>query len=248
MKQLLGFFLVVLALFSCGKDKENESVIEKDKLTLQFIPFFSNDTLRLDTTYQLSSGDRIQFSDIQFFVSTCKNDSTIFTPIQLFDYRSTGFKFATITGKSADFTKLSFDIGVPSNWNHADPSLWPNSSPLNITNAGSMYWGWNPGYIFMKIEAKADTISDGVDLYDHFVLYHIGTDDAFSSLDFPQINWSPIVNHVSKASFKFDLKTVFDNATNPINIRLENTTHSGAGEATLTEKVRANYCSSIHPL
>ena len=50
MKQLLGFFLIVLALFSCGKDKENEPVVEKDKLTLQFIPFFNNDTLRLDTT------------------------------------------------------------------------------------------------------------------------------------------------------------------------------------------------------
>ena len=87
MKQLLGFSLVVLALFSCGKDKENEPVVENDKLTLQFIPFFNNDTLRLDTTYQLSSGDRIQFSDIQFFVSTCKNDSTIFTQVQLFDYR-----------------------------------------------------------------------------------------------------------------------------------------------------------------
>ena len=32
MKQLLGFFLIVLALYSCGKDKEKDPVVENDKL------------------------------------------------------------------------------------------------------------------------------------------------------------------------------------------------------------------------
>lgn len=248
MKQLLGFFLIVLALFSCGKDKESEPVVEKDKLTLQFIPFFANDTLHLDSTYQLASGDKIRFSDLKFFFSSCKNGTNNFIPVGLFEYSATGFKLATVDGKAADFTQLSFDLGVPTNWNHADPSTWSNSSPLNITNAGDMYWGWNPGYIFLKIEAKADTISDGIELYDHFITYHIGTDIAISPLNFTQLNWSPLQNQMSIAKFKCDLKSVFDNSMQPINIRIENTTHSGAGESVLTEKVRANFSSSIHPL
>lgn len=248
MKQLIGFLLVVLSLSSCGKDKGNNAVVVKDKLALRFVPFFGDDTLRLDTTYQFATGDNIQFSDIKFFVSNCKNDAAIFTPIALFDYRSTGYHLATIEGKSADFTKLSLDLGVPSNWNNADPSVWPTTSPLNITNAADMYWGWNPGYIFLKIEAKVDTIPNGIDLFDHFVSYHIGTNEAFSSLDFQQINWSPLANHVSNTYFKCDLKKVFENTTNPINIRLENITHSGSGESVITEKVRANFNSSILPL
>lgn len=248
MKLLSKFTILLLILVSCGKDKPSESVEKTDQLALQFVPFFANDTLHLDSTYQLASGDYIRFSDLKFFISSCKNGTINFTPVDLFDYRATGFKLATIDGKAADFTQLSFDLGVPTNWNHADPSTWTNSSPLNITNAGDMYWGWNPGYIFLKIEAKADTISDGIELYDHFITYHIGTDVAISPLNFNQLNWSPLQNQLSIAKFKCDLKSVFDNSTQPINIRIENTTHSGAGESVLTEKVRANFSSSITPL
>lgn len=248
MKLFSKFTILLLILVSCGKDKPDESVEKTDQLALQFVPFFVNDTLHLDSTYQLASGDKIRFSDLKFFFSSCKNGTNNFTPVGLFDYRATGFKLATIDGKAADFTQLSFDLGVPTNWNHADPSTWSNSSPLNITNAGDMYWGWNPGYIFLKIEAKADTISDGIELYDHFITYHIGTDVAISSLNFNQLNWSPLQNQLSTAKFKCDLKSVFDNSTQPINIRIENTTHSGAGESVLTEKVRANFSSSIVPL
>lgn len=248
MKLSLIFAIFLLILVSCGKDKPNESVQKTDQLTLHFVPFFANDTLQLDSTYQLDSGDNIRFSDLKFFVTSCKNGTMNFTPVSLFDYRESGFNLATINGKASDFTQLSFDIGVPSNWNHADPATWSNSNPLNITNVGDMYWGWNPGYIFLKIEAKADTIADGIDLFDHFISYHIGTDAAISPLNFSQINWSPLQNQLSIATLKCDLKAVLDNSVHPINIRNEFVTHSGSGETALTEKVRANFSSSISPL
>ncbi len=248
MKLCSTFAILLLLLVSCGKDKPDESVEKPDQLALQFVPFFANDTLHLDSTYQLDSGDNIRFSDLKFFISSCKNGANNFIPVSFFDYRSSGFKLATINGNAFDFAQLSFDLGVPTNWNHADPSTWSTSSPLNITNAGDMYWGWNPGYIFLKIEAKADTIPNGIDLFDHFITYHIGTDAAISALNFAQIDWSPLQNKLSKANFKCDLKAVLDNTIHPINIRNENTTHSGAGEAVLTEKVRANFSSSITPL
>ena len=48
-----------------------------------------------------------------------------------------------------EYTALKFQIGVPENLNHLDPTLQP--SPLNISK---LMWGWQMGYKFAVIEIK----------------------------------------------------------------------------------------------
>jgi uncharacterized repeat protein (TIGR04052 family) len=42
---------------------------------------------------------------------------------------------------------LEFEVGVPFDWNHGDPTTAP--APLNLT---AMFWNWRGGYKFVKIE------------------------------------------------------------------------------------------------
>lgn len=55
----------------------------------------------------------------------------------------------SVIGKvsSGEYTGVSFDIGVPFELNHVDPTL--AASPMNLT---SMFWNWRGGYRFMRVD------------------------------------------------------------------------------------------------
>jgi uncharacterized repeat protein (TIGR04052 family) len=55
----------------------------------------------------------------------------------------------TLRGTVPDGTYrgLEFEVGVPFDWNHGDPTTAP--APLNLT---AMFWNWRGGYKFAKIE------------------------------------------------------------------------------------------------
>jgi uncharacterized repeat protein (TIGR04052 family) len=59
----------------------------------------------------------------------------------------------TITGtvdNPGPFTGVRFRVGVPFEDNHADATTAP--SPLNLT---SMFWGWNGGYKFFRVDGRS---------------------------------------------------------------------------------------------
>ena len=61
----------------------------------------------------------------------------------------------TGTVPAGEYTGLAFDIGVPFEKNHVDPTL--AASPLNLT---SMFWNWRGGYRFMRVDmASSDAVS-----------------------------------------------------------------------------------------
>lgn len=50
-----------------------------------------------------------------------------------------------------DYTGIAFDIGVPFDSNHADPTL--AASPLNLT---ALFWNWRGGYRFMRVDLVSE--------------------------------------------------------------------------------------------
>lgn len=64
---------------------------------------------------------------------------------------------------SGHYRGVSFRLGVPFALNHADPILAP--SPLNLT---SMFWTWQGGYKFLKIDVLNNPSSSGhAHVHDH---------------------------------------------------------------------------------
>ena len=49
-----------------------------------------------------------------------------------------------------DYTGLRFEVGLPFEKNHVDPTLQP--SPLNLSR---MFWSWNGGYKFMRLDFRS---------------------------------------------------------------------------------------------
>jgi len=78
---------------------------------------------------------------------------------------------AVVRGKvpAGSYRGLRFVVGVPFAKNHANQATAP--SPLNL---GKLFWSWNSGYLFAKIEATAVGMDDAGSPYAPF-LVHVGS-------------------------------------------------------------------------
>ncbi|MEJ6584046.1 MAG: hypothetical protein QNL61_06265 [Crocinitomicaceae bacterium] len=244
------FFLLVMGavlLTSC-KDKENLGPAEENLgnyVNIQVQPMFNVENLHLDSVYTTQEGYKIKFTDIKFFVEDIKNGSAQLIDAGLFDYRERGTLLARALGNGSNFMNFSGNLGVRSAINHNDPTTFPNSSMLNITNTNDMHWNWSPGYIFVKIEAKADTIPDATTLLNHNIVFHAGSDVNLQTLSFTNITWDKVGN---EETFRLKLDMAkFLHGTQTINVKDEFSTHSTGAQAALTLKVMENFKEALEP-
>ncbi len=236
--------LSLLALAGCKKDTPPDpDPVEPETLTIKVWPKFANQNLELNQTFQLNDTTDIQITEIKFYMSDITSGGVVKKDYALYDYGLTGGTLFTIEGTPAGFTDFSALVGVPASVNNDDPSAFPSSSPLNIANANDMHWGWSFGYIFIKIEARIDTIPDGIPLFDQALTYHVGTNAYTGNMSFPQLTWDD--SHAHTARLWFDLERFINHPTTPIDVYTEQTTHSGAGQEALTQKVLDNFIDSF---
>jgi hypothetical protein len=199
----------------------------------------------MDSIYTTAEGYKVKFTELNCYFSLLKNGSNNLIQAALFNFRENGSNLINQVGDHTKYSNLSGKIGVDSSLNHLDPSAFPNESPLNISNAGPMHWGWNPGYIFLNIEGKVDTIVDGVNNLDLSFSFHIGTDPYLQSIDFNNITWQDKGNHVWELPLKLDMAYFLANPISPINLKDEHLTHTGAGQESLTQKVIQNFKNAL---
>ena len=76
--------------------------------------------------------------------------------------------FFKLQAPAGEYKGLRFEVGVPKDLNHRDASTM--ALPLGLDSG--MFWAWNPGYIFFRLEGK--TIVDGKS---QPWLLHMGTDN-----------------------------------------------------------------------
>lgn len=239
--------LIVLVSFSCKKDipDETQPVVSLAKITIQ--PTFGAENLVLDAVYTTTEGYEIKFTDVKFFATTLKNGQNAFAQVGFFDFAVTANKFLKVEKDVSLFSDLQLFIGVDTSINHADPSSFPSTSPLNIENAGTMHWGWNPGYIFISVEGKADTINDGIANFDHNFSFHVGTDDFLQSKTFSSINWVKTSSNTHTFALRLDLFDVICNSVDPINLSTEFLAHSSSLQTALTQKFGKNFKTALTP-
>ena len=102
----------------------------------------------------------------------------------------------TIRGEipQGKYVGLKFNIGVPEELNHLDPTLQP--SPLNISK---MMWSWQAGYKFARIDAKTTGRPNG------YVL-HLGSTECVTDAA-SGVTVCGKTNRPEFAFAKFDYKT-----------------------------------------
>lgn len=244
--------LAFMGLFSCKKDKtpSDDEEVPQVQASLKMKPVFGPTDMVLDSVYTMSNGFQIKFTELKaYFTDIKSSDGTTLRNAALFNFSETGTLVFQADQVVANPSSIQFGIGVPQSINHNDPSTFPTSNPLNIAIANDMHWDWNPGYIFFKVEAKVDTIVDGVTNCDHNLVYHVGTDAYFTGKTITNLNWSAVSSSLNQAWLKIDLKNFFENSISPIDVKTEFTTHSMMPQqSAITEKARQNFAASISAL
>lgn len=249
MKTLLSVSVLVLLLsMSCNKDEVPEPAESVASLRIYVDPVFAGAPLYLDSTYTTAEGYKVQFTDIKFYIQNVRNGNTTLIDAALFDFAERGHLLYSGNGKGSDFQNLQANLGVEASINHDDPSAFANSSWLNISNANDMHWGWNPGYIFVKIEGRVDTIPDSQLLFDRSIVFHCGGDAYLQSLDFTGLIWTPTGETlVEQTTWQLDMATFLQGSAQNIDLKTEFTSHSSPGQEAITLKVLENFNEALTP-
>jgi hypothetical protein len=123
--------------------------------------------------------------------------------LALVDYEAPASTTLRVLAPKGSYNGLAFSIGVPvvgskgDSLNHADASQ--QTAPLDVDN--DMYWGWNPGYIFLKIEGRSQIKGEWQSFF-----YHMGDDSRMAHIALS----SPItVDAGAKRTLKVDIDRLF---------------------------------------
>lgn len=155
----------ILFVASCTPD---EPKAETGTVTLEFEHIFDGDAFALGNDYTTSNGDIITPSTFRYYVSNIVllNDdgsSTYEVPnsYSIVDIDVEESLELDITDvPNGEYSKVNFILGVDSTANVS------GAQEGALDQANGLFWSWNNGYIFLKLEGRTSNSTD--------ITYHIG--------------------------------------------------------------------------
>lgn len=251
----------------CKKDEGTTAPTPVDNskpIELRFYPKWGTAPLSLNTRYVNAAGDTVQFSTIKFYISETALVDTTGREILLADgdthakaahgsglaiwlvdmsattVAANGYYKFLVKGNPGKYRGLKFSVGVPFSENHKDAST--QSEPLG-PNSG-MYWSWNPGYIFHKIEGRVDSAGQSKVLN-----YHLGEDNRKAVIRLASLSGTVTEFIVGETNniFKVDVDysklftAGLNNPSLPMNVRMNPAERSHhVGPRNLADRIFAN--------
>jgi hypothetical protein len=240
--------VISLGLVACKKkDDPTEKVEESgpDQLTLNLIPQYDGQNYSLYDVIESPQGYRYKLTNIVILGTDARNGENSFAGSFMYNIENFGYTVFNTTGDPTKYSSMQFNVGVPYEINHADPSAHPSSSALNIANSSDMHWGWNPGYIFVKIEGMIDTLDDGQDNFDLALSYHMGTDDYFRTTTVDELKWTKGSDGKYFSNMIFDMNYFFENPSTAMNLKKEFFANSAPNQVNLCNRIMSNILNSI---
>jgi hypothetical protein len=161
---------LTLVATSCkkDKDKDNDNEVLAGNVNIEFEHVINEVPISLNENYILGS-DTISFSTFKYYVSNVQfitSDGSVWSEpnsyhlIDLSNENSALLNIADVP--KGDYTGMRLMIGVDSTRNVSGAQ----DGALSVAN--SMFWSWNSGYIFIKMEGLHSSAMDGA------FTYHIG--------------------------------------------------------------------------
>ncbi|MBY0424806.1 MAG: hypothetical protein K2Q22_04140 [Cytophagales bacterium] len=120
-----------------------------------------------DSIYLSPNGKPYQLSKVQFFLSHLALANAVGKEMVPLETTNSGIYFLELSTScssisfpvsNGQYSDLRFDIGLPREINHGDPSL--AKYPLGLGNS-EMFWEWNSGYIFFLAEGRSPVLPGG---------------------------------------------------------------------------------------
>lgn len=157
-------WLIFLCLFS----QINWSQSTIDGLSIEIL--FQNKPLEKEKQYFALNGDTLTFEKIKFYISNVVyidskgNSTTIRDYPQLIDWDKPDTLKLDFNSVSVEEGWLQFILGVPVNYN-TNGAFGGDLDPVL-----GMYWAWQSGYIFIKIEGHSPNATS----MKHKFQFHLG--------------------------------------------------------------------------
>lgn len=240
------------ALFFSSCDKHNHDEFEgSGDLVIEMDNRAGDGALAFGQKYVTANGDTVQFSTFNYYVSNfvlVNEDGTEYVVPQddcyfLCKHEDADSRELTLRNIPAgNYKQLSFLIGVDSL-----KSVSPAEQRTGVLDptggASGMYWSWNAGYIFVKVEGTSPQAPLNAATNEHTFQYHTG---LFGGKD------SPTLNNLKSVAIKTTSETahvrkdheapvfhlyvdVLEMFTSPANINIATnpTSHAGPYSATV---------------
>ncbi len=175
---ILGL-LITAILFSCKKDESVQyNPNNKAELSIEFDNIVGESDLQLNTgSYTNANGEVFKITKLKYYVSnfvlTNTNGVNYVVPQDscyfLIDESNDSTQLPILHIPEGEYKTLSFTIGVDSLRNTMDISKRTGTLDPSTT-ALDMYWSWNSGYIFFKLEGTSPVSPAPGNIFE----YHIG--------------------------------------------------------------------------
>ncbi len=163
-------------------------------LTIAFEHYVGNKVLQLDSaTYMNDLGQPFTITKFKYYIGNVhlkKKDGSevVFGDYFLVDEEEDASKKIRMDLPAGDYTGIEFIVGVDSLHNCSGAQ----SGALDPVNA--MFWTWNTGYIFLKLEGKSPASKSAGNVFE----YHIG-------------GYKAPANCIRHVSLNFDQPMVMEN-------------------------------------
>jgi hypothetical protein len=180
---IIILFTVTIVLYS------TQSGAQHNTLLLTFDNRFGNEPLSFEHDYTNAQGEQLRVTLLNYYISNIQlmqEDGTTYTVPQDSSYflvRHNVPQSRTLALRVPDgkYTSVKFVIGVDSL--RSTQGAASRKGVLDVgAQARGMYWQWNSGYIFFKMEGKSPASPDS--LKNNFY-YHIG---GYGGFDSPTLN------------------------------------------------------------
>lgn len=189
-KIFIAVSAITLFFSSCKKDDNPEyNPNVKGDLSVEFDNIAGSSDLQLNTgNYTNAAGESFKVTKLKYYVSNFKLtnvDGTVYIVPQaqsyfLIDESDASTHEAMLSVPEGEYKTLSFVLGVDSLRNTMDVSQ--RTGVLDVSGAASdMYWSWNSGYIFLKIDGTSPVSTAPGNVFQ----YHSG---GFGGYSAPTVN------------------------------------------------------------
>lgn len=204
------------------------AIAEPCVVTMRFEHVFGDQPLRLnDVSYRTSGGNIVSVSRLSYLISHVKLigadgfASASTEVVGFIDAEHDRLDFELGAVEAGNFVAIEFDVGLPPDINHSDPSRYGPADALNPVLNG-LHWSWQGGYVFLAIEGRYVLPADALGGYS----YHIATDRHLMKV---RLGGPFTVERSGSISVQFDVQRVFDGeqAVTISRTRGFDSTHSG---------------------
>lgn len=156
---LASAIILIIGNFNSAIAQQDSSTAKKGNITIHFKNVVDGKDLKLNDTaslYKNANGDDFKITTFKYYISnlslTAKDGHTIAIPdsyylINTADSASLNQQIRNIP--EGDYKGITFQIGIDSMRNFAGAQTGA------LDPAKGMFWSWNSGYIFVKLEGES---------------------------------------------------------------------------------------------